>query len=200
MPTAALRKTQASLNERVVICLRTGMFTGGGCLSGMPDPHTHQSESVKLSDAASFLLDECRMVLPGIQALFGFQLIAVFNQRFAEDLDGFEQHLHFASLTLVAIAAAIVMSPAAYHRMTGVTQVTQRFLRNSSRLLVASMVPLALGLTLDYYVIGKLIFDSALVALAAAALLALITFFWLVFPGSERLQAALDRERQPTHR
>jgi len=30
----------------------------------------------------SHLLEECRMVLPGIQALFGFQLIAVFNQPF----------------------------------------------------------------------------------------------------------------------
>jgi hypothetical protein len=27
-------------------------------------------------------IEEARMVLPGIQALFGFQLIAVFNERF----------------------------------------------------------------------------------------------------------------------
>ena len=42
-----------------------------------------EHERVKLSQAASYLLDECRMVLPGVQAIFGFQLIAVFNQRFA---------------------------------------------------------------------------------------------------------------------
>ncbi len=29
-------------------------------------------------------IEEARMVLPGIQALFGFQLIAAFNQRFSE--------------------------------------------------------------------------------------------------------------------
>jgi hypothetical protein len=87
------------------------------------------------------------------------------------------------------------MSPAAYHRMTGVTHVTERFLRNSSRLLVASMLPLAFGLAIDYYVVGKLIFDGALVAAAAAALLAVITFFWLLLPSSGRLQAALDRDR-----
>ena len=45
-----------------------------------------RKEEVRLDSAASHLLEECRMVLPGIQALFGFQLIAVFN-------DGFEHKL-----------------------------------------------------------------------------------------------------------
>jgi hypothetical protein len=45
-----------------------------------------KSEELSLDSAASHLLEECRMVLPGIQALFGFQLIAVFNQNFGESL------------------------------------------------------------------------------------------------------------------
>ncbi len=44
------------------------------------------AEPLSLTQAAQVLLDECRMVLPGIQALFGFQLIAVFSPRFAEAL------------------------------------------------------------------------------------------------------------------
>lgn len=36
------------------------------------------------------------MVLPGIQALFGFQLIAVFNNGFSR-LDRAEQGLHYAA-------------------------------------------------------------------------------------------------------
>jgi len=52
-----------------------------------------ERQQLTLSEAAQALLDECRMVLPGIQALFGFQLLAVFNTRFAEDLDGFDQRL-----------------------------------------------------------------------------------------------------------
>jgi len=35
------------------------------------------------------------MVLPGIQALFGFQLIAVFSDGFANKLTRAEQRLHF---------------------------------------------------------------------------------------------------------
>lgn len=38
------------------------------------------------TEALQQTLDEARMVLPGVQALFGFQLIAVFS-------DGFERRL-----------------------------------------------------------------------------------------------------------
>jgi hypothetical protein len=48
-------------------------------------------EKVSLDSAATHILEECRMVLPGIQALFGFQLIAVFNEGFAEKLSSNEQ-------------------------------------------------------------------------------------------------------------
>ena len=59
------------------------------------------------------------MVLPGVQALFGFQLIAVFSDGFTARLTRSEQGLHLLALTLVAVAGALVMTPAAYHRQTG---------------------------------------------------------------------------------
>src|SRR6266481_2681346 len=56
------------------------------------------AEKLPLSKAAEYLLDECRMVLPGIQALFGFQLIAVFNARFEEKLSFSELRLHLLAI------------------------------------------------------------------------------------------------------
>jgi hypothetical protein len=99
-----------------------------------------------LSQAALHLLEECRMVFPGIQALFGFQLIAVFNEHFSSALDPSEQVVHLVAIALVAIAVALVMAPAAFHRQTGPDRVTEHFLRLSSRLLLWSMFPLALAL------------------------------------------------------
>jgi hypothetical protein len=147
-------------------------------------------EAVKLSQAASYLLDECRMVLPGVQAIFGFQLIAVFNNRFA-DLPQLEKTLHFVSLTLVAVAAALVMTPAAYHRIQGVTHVTRVFLERSSRYLLLSMVALSIGLTLDYYVVGYLVFESGKVAWAASALLGACTTLWFVLPMRAKRRGAM---------
>jgi hypothetical protein len=59
-----------------------------------------QAVRVKLADAVSHLLEECRMILPGIQALFGFQLIAQFNDGFSKNLSQAQQELHLAALLL----------------------------------------------------------------------------------------------------
>ena len=53
---------------------------------GKQEDEEGKAEQVPLSQTVTFILEECRMVLPGIQALFGFQLIAVFNSTFAESL------------------------------------------------------------------------------------------------------------------
>jgi hypothetical protein len=147
-----------------------------------------RKETVKLDSAAAHLLEECRMVLPGIQALFGFQLIAVFNQGFDEKLASGEQQLHFAATYLVALAAGLIMAPAAIHRQTQSRSISERFIWLASRLLVLSMFPLALGLSLEVYLIGRMIFDSIAVGAALAALLfALLMLLWLVLPRRERL-------------
>ena len=71
------------------------------------------------------------MVLPGIQALFGFQLMAVFNNRFQE-LTLYEQYIHFSSILLVVIVhRMLIMTPAAYHRLVErgtVSQCLYRFI------------------------------------------------------------------------
>src|ERR1700687_3263323 len=130
------------------------------------------------------------MVLPGIQALFGFQLVAVFNQRF-EEFSAFEQRLHFLALSLIAISITLVMSPAAFHRHRGAREVSDTFILVSTRLLLAAMMCLALGLSLDFYLIARLILDETWVWLFALGLFAALIFFWVVFPRAHLLQRAL---------
>ncbi len=123
------------------------------------------------------------MILPGVQALFGFQLIAVFNQGFGEKLSMSEQHLHLAALGLVAIAGALVMAPAAYHRQTAVRHASEGFLQFAGWLLLLAMFPLILGIGMDFYLIARVILQDAGLALVLAVLLVL--FFsaaWFVLP------------------
>jgi hypothetical protein len=144
-------------------------------------PGRPQRETLSLSQAAEYLLEECRMVLPGIQALFGFQLMVVFQQAFAEKLAPAEQRLHLAAIALVAAAVALVMTPAAYHRAAGAREVTESFIRISTRLLIASMVPLALGLSLEFYLIARVLLGGAAAPLAIA-LLVFVAGLWFVLP------------------
>lgn len=86
-------------------------------------------QELELPEATEEMLGESRMVLPGLQALFGFQLIAVFSSRFSTDLTPGEQRLHLLAIGLVAVAVALVMGTAAYHRQTGPRRVSAGFLR-----------------------------------------------------------------------
>src|ERR1051325_7694369 len=145
-------------------------------------------EELPLSKAAQYLVEECRMVLPGIQALFGVQLIVVFSPGFAEKLNRVEHLVHFVAITLIAIAVAIIMTPAALHRASGARVVTETFIRVTTRLLFWSMVPLAPPLCLDFYLIARVIFASPWVVLFALVLFLFFFVMWFVLPRSLRLK------------
>jgi len=143
-------------------------------------------EQVTLDKAAQHMLEECRMVLPGIQALFGFQLIAVFNDGFGEKLSEPQQMMHLAAIILVAIAIALVMAPAALHRQAEPQEVSERFVWLSSRLLLASMYPLAIAICLDAWLVTSIIVGGNRAGIAVAlALLVVFALFWLALPRRE---------------
>jgi len=146
-----------------------------------------RKEEISLDDAATHLLEECRMVLPGIQALFGFQLIAVFNQGFGEKLSHAQQLVHLAAIVLTTLAMALVMTPAALHRQAEPTSVSERFLWIASTVVLAGMFPLALAVGLDANLVANVVLhnDGAAAALAIA-LVAVFFFLWLVLPRRER--------------
>ena len=139
-----------------------------------------------LKDEATRAIEEARVILPGIQALFGFQLIAVFNDGFDHKLAPPERQLHFFALFLVALSAALVMAPAAIHRQSQQREVSERFIWLSSLLLRTSMMPLALGLTLDVYLIARIVFEApAVAAVFAVVLFAVLLLLWIVLPKRE---------------
>ena len=152
----------------------------------MSTPDPSQPKPLSLAKAVSYLLEECRIVLPGIQVLFGFQLIVVFNQRFATTLTPHEQRLHLLATALVAVATALIMAPAAYHRQNGPQQISQSLLRVSTWLLLASLPPLAVAISLDFYLVARVVMGDGSVAWMGGVLFAVFTVLWLVLPQAAR--------------
>ncbi|HYG54621.1 MAG TPA: DUF6328 family protein [Burkholderiales bacterium] len=143
-------------------------------------------KEVSLENAAGFILEECRMVLPGIQALFGFQLVAVIDDGF-EKLSGTQQLMHLGAIALVVLAIALVMAPAALHRQAEPETVSERFIWLTSNLLLAGMFPLMLGICLEVYIVAELITANNAFALALAALfLAVFSTLWIAVPLREK--------------
>lgn len=138
---------------------------------------------IDLGTAANLVVEECRMVLPGIQALLGFQFIAVFSDGFARHLDATAQRLHLGAVVLVVVAVVFAMAPAALHRLAETHTVSDRFIRASTRMLLLGMSSLSLGICLDVYLVADVILGGGpLAGGLAATLLALFVVVWVVLP------------------
>jgi hypothetical protein len=148
-----------------------------------------ERQELELFQAAELLLEECRTVLPGIQGLFGFQLVAVFSAHFHDALTRGERQMHLLAIALIALAIALIMTPAATHRQWNPCEVTLRFIRLSTRLLLASMVPLTLGMSIDFYLVARLLTDANVASAFASVLFMLFIGLWFVAPRCWRARA-----------
>ncbi|GAC1543353.1 MAG: hypothetical protein NVS2B4_21830 [Ramlibacter sp.] len=145
-------------------------------------------EQESLKDEMRNILEEARMVIPGVQALFGFQTMAVFNTRF-EDLPAPAVTAYLAGLALLSVAIALLMSPAAFHRMSERGQVSRALTDLASRLLAWGMAPLSAALALDVYVVLVATLEKDHTAIAAGggvAALLLFALLWFVLPALRR--------------
>ena len=156
--------------------------------------HYNGVETESLHQEAQQTIEEARMVLPGIQALFGFQLMAVFNNRFQE-LTPYEQYIHFSSILLIVIAIALIMTPAAYHRLVERGTVSRVFINLSSTLIASAMIPLMSALVLEVLLVCRLILGSGWASIAVAGLtFTMFLLLWFVFPFVKRNPERIQKE------
>lgn len=133
----------------------------------------------KLKDKIEQALTEARVVLPGAQALLGFQFASMLVEGF-DKLPASSRYVHLASLALMALAVVLLMAPAAYHRIVEEGHDTEHFHRVASRFLIAAMIPLALGICGDLFVVARKVTESATFGIISAAVM-LLFFYGLWF-------------------
>jgi hypothetical protein len=136
------------------------------------NPH---AERTPVERKLQHVLTEARMVLPGAQALLGFQLAAILLESF-EQLPLSSQAVHLASLGLIALSTILLMAPAAYHRLVEQGEATERFHRVAGRMVLAAMVPLALGLAGDCFVVVRKVTGTLTWAFISVALLLVVCY------------------------
>ena len=139
----------------------------------------HEKEETDIRNKIRHALTEARVVLPGAQALLGFQFATILLEGF-DKLPTALKWLHFASLACMAIAIVLLITPAAWHRLVEQGEETERFHKLASALIVAALVPIALGLSGDFFVVVYKITRSPPIA-AGLSGAALCLFFGLWF-------------------
>jgi len=131
------------------------------------------------------IIEEARVILPGLQALFGFQTIAVFNERFV-DIETYAKACHLLGLAMVIVAVAMVMTPAVYYRALG-GKATVGMAKVSSLMIRGALAPLALGLALDMFTVIDVATGNLPISVpAGVATFLLLASLWFVLPARER--------------
>lgn len=143
--------------------------------------------TVDLKHSSDQILQGIRIVLPGTQALMGFQFIAFFNPTF-HNLPSNLQNLHFIALILVVLCSILLISPVAFQQISENGRPTKRFLRFTRRMLTAAMLFLILAIACDIYLAARLIDMTNLLALGISLVVFLSgIFLWYVYsllPGN----------------
>jgi hypothetical protein len=122
----------------------------------------------KIEDKIVQVLTEARVVLPGVQALLGFQFITIWSDSF-KDLAQSAKLIHVGALLAIALTTIFLMTPAAYHRLVEDGEATEHFHRFASHMLLLALVPLAFGLSADFFVVVEKVTSSFPIAITLSA-------------------------------
>ncbi len=103
-----------------------------------------EDQTQRLSRELLELLQELRVMLPGVQVLFAFLLTVPFSQRFAQ-VTPLQGDVYFMSLLFAAMATALLIAPSTYHRIQFRESDKERLLSHARWLSLAGTVFLALS-------------------------------------------------------
>ena len=146
-------------------------------------PHTPVRDKIRQ------VLTEARVIIPGNQALLGFQFAIILQTGFRE-LAPWLKWVHLASLSLIALSTVLLLTPAAYHRIVEQGEETEHFYRVAHVMVICSLPPLAAGICGDFVLVVYKMTETWTVSLIAAALmLSIFGVLWLVYPWYRRNRA-----------
>ncbi len=123
------------------------------------------------------VLTESRVMLPGAQALLGFQLITFFMEDFMKLPTGLKW-IHVGSILLIALAVVLLIAPAAFHRIADRGDATERSYSFASTMVILAALPLGGGLAGELTIVIDKATQNMVVSLASG-FAALATSFLL---------------------
>jgi hypothetical protein len=166
----------------------------GGSQPTLPDPvhpaltlDTGETEIARLNRNLNELLQELRISEVGVQILFAFLLALPFTSRFV-GASQLERDCYFATLMLAAISSALLISPAAYHRIVFRHHEREHLVRYASVILLTGLGLLLFAMAGAVLVVLSFLFNSTAGAIAGAGVALWCGFFWYFIPIRMRLR------------
>jgi predicted membrane channel-forming protein YqfA (hemolysin III family) len=146
-----------------------------------------ESRDERLNRELIELLNELRVVLPGVQVLFAFLLTVPFTNTFSS-ITNQQRQVFFAVFLCTAASTALLIAPSAYHRLRWRQHDKEQMLTTANRLSIGGMVFLTFALVGASFLVADLIFHTTAAALVTAAVAGFFAWFWWGLPLWRRLQ------------
>ena len=150
-------------------------------MSERAEENTREDSQERTARELIELLQELRIVIPGVQVLFAFLLTVPFSQGFTK-LTTVQRDVFFATLLCTAAATALLIAPSAHHRLLWRQGVREQRLKIGNALTIlglAFLVPAMVGVM---YVITDLIFGLTAASIVTIVMVLLFVSLWFILP------------------
>jgi Family of unknown function (DUF6328) len=142
------------------------------------------------------ILQEVRVAQTGVQILFAFLLALAFQARFGT-ISSFQRGTYVVTLMLCAGATALLIAPAAFHRVFYRRRLKQHLVRMANWLALSGLVLLLLSMVSAVLLIMDVVLGLAPAIALAAVVLAWFTIWWFVLPLQARARQLAAEDRRP---
>lgn len=140
-----------------------------------------EDEKARVDRELIELLNELRIVLPGVQVLFAFLLVVPFSQGFAK-VTQTQRGVYFGSFVCTALATALFIAPSTYHRLRFRQKDKERMLFTANKLAIAGTALLLVATSGVVYLITDVLYHVMIASLVTAAMTAWFGWFWYGLP------------------
>ena len=144
-------------------------------------PEQHETPRQRLARNYGEQLQEVRVAQTGVQFLLAFLLALAFTPRFAE-ITEFQQEVYVVALVLGASATALLIAPAAYHRLVFRRGLKDRLVRATALFTLSGLTLLMLAIGASLLLVLDVVIGGSQARWLTAAVLGWFGLWWYAVP------------------
>jgi hypothetical protein len=158
----------------------------------MNDPERDETPKERADRELIELLNELRVVLPGITVLFAFLLAVPFAKGWSQ-VTGFERDIFVVAVLATGVAIACLNAPTSYHRLRFHHGEKQRLVALANRLAIVGIAAFAVALDAVILLVVTYVLSLTAGIVAAAVAGALLFGLWYGLPAYSAVRARRAR-------
>jgi hypothetical protein len=147
----------------------------------------HEMPLQRADRAYGEILQEVRVAQTGVQILFAFLLTLAFTARF-KSITPVQRDIYVVTLMLAAAATALLIAPAAFHRVIYRRRLKQHLVQAANKLALAGLVLLLLAMISALVLILDVTIGMGMAVILASGMLTWFFTWWFLLPFYSRMR------------